>query len=255
MSLPYCFDQFLEFEYLHGILEIPVSRDSFLSMSKIVLVPTPIGNLGDITLRAIEALKQSDLIAAEDTRTTGILLKHYDISTPQIALHQHNEHKRVPQLIEKVLQENLTLAVVSDAGTPGISDPGYLLVREAIQKDVAIESLPGATALIPALVLSGLPSDRFVFEGFLPLKKGRQTRLKTLSQESRTIVLYESPHRVFKTLSQLIEHCGADRTACFCRELTKIHETCIRGTLLEILSQLGQQTSVKGECVIVVAGK
>jgi 16S rRNA (cytidine1402-2'-O)-methyltransferase len=224
-------------------------------MSKIVLVPTPIGNLGDITLRAIETLKQSDLIAAEDTRTTGILLKHYDISTPQIALHQHNEHKRVPQLIEKVIQEDLTLAVVSDAGTPGISDPGFLLVREAIQKYLPVESLPGATALIPALVLSGLPCDRFVFEGFLPLKKGRQTRLKALIEEPRTIILYESPHRIIKTLVQLIEHCGADRAACFCRELTKIHEIAIRGTLQDILSHLEQQTSVKGECVIVVAGK
>ncbi len=224
-------------------------------MPRIIIVPTPIGNLGDITFRALEVLKDVDLIAAEDTRTTGILLKHYQIPTKQISIHQHNEHQRVPQLLEKVIAEDLQIAVVSDAGTPGISDPGFLIVREAIHRNIPVETLPGAAAFLPALITSGLPCDRFIFEGFLPPKKGRQTRLNALSDEARTFILYESPHRVLKTLTQLIEILGPQRPVCFCRELTKIHETYIRGTLQEVRDELSSLHNIKGECVIVVGGK
>ena len=223
-------------------------------MPQITLVPTPIGNLEDITLRAIRILKEANLIAAEDTRTSGKLLKHYEIDTPKTPLHQHNEHKRVHSLLDQVEAEDLHLAVVSDAGTPGISDPGFLLVREALQRNIPVETLPGPTAFVPALVNSGIPCDRFVFEGFLPQKKGRQTRLQQLAEESRTMIFYESPHRLHKSLQQFIAHFGAERLACVSRELTKIHETHYRGSLQEVLNQL-PEGNVKGEIVIIVAGK
>lgn len=222
-------------------------------MAQITLVPTPIGHLEDITLRALRTLREADLIAAEDTRTSGVLLKHHGIDTPQTALHQHNEHQKVPALLDRLQAEALHLAVISDAGTPGISDPGFLLVRAAIERGIRIETLPGAVALVPALVSSGLPCDRFVFEGFLPLKKGRQTRLQQLAADARTVVLYESPHRLGKTLAQLAEHFGPERPACVSRELTKLHETHHRGSLAELQAHFSSQPP-KGEIVICVGG-
>src|SRR5690554_5293830 len=195
-------------------------------MSKLYLVPTPIGNLQDFTYRAVEVLNTVDLILAEDTRTSSKLLKHYNISKPLTAFHQHNEHKSLDKIIDK-LNSGETFALVSDAGTPGISDPGFLLVRACMEADIQVECLPGATALIPALVKSGLPSDRFVFEGFLPHKKGRKTRIESFIDEQRTIVLYESPYRLLKTLEQLAEALGPDRKASVSRELTKMHEETI----------------------------
>lgn len=222
--------------------------------TKITLVPTPIGNLEDITLRALRTLEEADLIASEDTRTSGILLKHHSISTQQTPLHQHNEHKKVPLLLDQIEAEEMHLAVISDAGTPGISDPGFLLVREAVSRGIRIETLPGPTAFVPALVNSGLPCDRFVFEGFLPPKKGRQTRLLSLASETRTMVFYESPHRLVKTLNQLGEMWGLDRPAAVMREISKIHEECVRGSLAELSILFGKRPSVKGEIVIVVGG-
>jgi len=224
-------------------------------MAKVVLVPTPIGNLEDITFRAINVLREADLIAAEDTRKTGILLKHFEIQTPQVALHQHNEHQRVPQLLERVQREDLTLAVVSDAGTPGISDPGFLLVREAWEHALALEALPGPNAFVPALVCSGLPCDRFVFEGFLPPKKGRKTRLEQLALEPRTFILYESPHRLVKTLTQLSTHLGPDRPAFIGRELTKVHESYYKGTLQTLIEEFSHGAVLKGEFVLVIGGR
>ena len=223
-------------------------------MSRILLIPTPIGNLEDISFRAVRLLQEADLIAAEDTRTSGKLLKHYEIKTPTTSLHQHNEHKKVAHLVDRVMEEDLTLAVISDAGTPGISDPGFLLVREAVLKGVEIETLPGATAVIPALVNSGLPCDRFCFEGFLPVKKGRQTRLKSLVEEPRTMVFYESPYRLLKTLGDFATYFGPDRKGTVCRELSKLHEETARGTMESLISHFENGT-VKGEMVIVVAGK
>lgn len=223
-------------------------------MPKITLVPTPIGNLEDITLRALKVLKEADLIAAEDTRTSGILLKHYEIETPKVALHQHNEHNRVPQLLNQIQEEDLHLAVISDAGSPGISDPGFLLIREAIKLEIDVSALPGPTACIPALLNSGFPCDRFVFEGFLPHKKGRQTRLLSLQEESRTMIFYESPHRLVKTLRQFIEIFGEERRVSVSRELTKIYEEQIRGSLMEVVEHFSQG-KIKGEIVIVLAGK
>lgn len=220
---------------------------------QITLVPTPIGNLEDITLRSLRLLKEADLIAAEDTRTSGVLLKHFEIETPRFSLHQHNEHHKIPALLDRIVSEDLHLAVISDAGTPGISDPGFLLVREAIQREIPIQTLPGATAFVPALVNSGLPCDRFVFEGFLPQKKGRKTRIEALIEEKRTIVLYESPYRLVKALHQLAEQLGADRQAAVARELTKIHEETVRGTLTELITYF-EAKKVKGEIVILVAG-
>lgn len=217
------------------------------------LVPTPIGNLEDITLRAIKTLEEVDLVLAEDTRVSGRLLKHYDIDKPLKSFHTHNEHARVDSILQ-ILQSGSKVALISDAGTPGISDPGYLMVRAALDHDIPVISLPGATAFVPALVSSGLPSDRFHFEGFLPHKKGRQTRLKYLCTLPNTFLLYESPHRIKKCLSQLIELCGPDREACLARELTKIHEEFIRGTLEEILSTLDSRPSIKGEIVLIVSG-
>lgn len=217
------------------------------------LIPTPIGNLGDITLRALEVLKSVDTILAEDTRTSGILLKHYQISKPLQSFHIFNEHKTVNQIIDR-LQKGETLALVSDAGTPGISDPGFLLVREALKNGIKVDALPGATALIPALVKSGFPTDRFVFEGFLPHKKGRQTLLKKLAEEDRTIILYESPHRLLKTLEQIVEFMGADRQVSVSRELTKKFEETQTGTAQEVLTYFGAK-EVKGEIVMVISGK
>lgn len=221
--------------------------------TSLYLVPTPIGNLGDITLRALEVLKQVNLILAEDTRTSGFLLKHYQIDKPLKSFHNFNEHRTVDVLIERMKQGE-TFALVSDAGTPGISDPGFLLSRAAVQAGLKIECLPGATAFVPALVKSGLPSDRFVFEGFLPVKKGRQTLLKFLAEEERTMIFYESPYRLVKTLEQMTEYFGAEREASVSRELTKKFEETFNGTLTEVAHHF-KQKEVKGEIVLIVAGK
>lgn len=217
------------------------------------LVPSPIGNLADITFRAIEILKSVDLILAEDSRTSSVLLRHYQVQTPVSPYHQHNEHKVLAHLIEQIVNGK-TMALITDAGTPGISDPAFLLVRECIKNNIKIECLPGATAFIPALVNSGLPTNRFVFEGFLPLKKGRQTLMKQLSEEERTMIFYESPMRLIKTLQNFIEYFGTERQCCVSRELTKIFEENKRGTLQEVCDHF-KQKSVKGEIVIVVQGK
>jgi 16S rRNA (cytidine1402-2'-O)-methyltransferase len=220
---------------------------------KLYLVPTPIGNLDDITLRAINVLKSADVILAEDTRTSGILLKHLGISKPLQSYHIFNEHQAVQKLVQRLLKGE-TLALVSDAGTPAISDPGFLLVRECLKQGIVIECLPGPTAFVPALVNSGLPSDRFTFEGFLPHKKGRQTRLIELQAETRTMIFYESPHRLLKSLTQFAEYFGPDRQASVSRELTKIYEETVRGTLAELIAYYTAK-GVKGEIVVVVAGK
>jgi 16S rRNA (cytidine1402-2'-O)-methyltransferase len=222
-------------------------------MSRLYLVPTPIGNLDDITLRALRVLQEVDFVLAEDTRTSGVLLRHHGISKPFTAYHQHNEHK-VFENIAMRLAGGATAALLSDAGTPAISDPGFLLVRECIRIGVAVECLPGATAFVPALVDSGLPADRFVFEGFLPHKKGRRTKLEFLAQLPYTFILYESPHRLLKTLQQLAEHCGAEREASVSRELTKIYEETVRGSIGSLIDHFTTGI-VKGEFVIVVAGK
>ncbi|WP_373514129.1 16S rRNA (cytidine(1402)-2'-O)-methyltransferase [Persicitalea sp.] len=220
---------------------------------KLYLVPTPIGNLTDITLRAIDVLKSVDVVLAEDTRTSGHLLKHLGIGKPMQSYHIHNEHQTIARLTERLLKGE-TMALISDAGTPAISDPGFLLVRECVKLGISVECLPGPTAFVPALVNSGLPADRFTFEGFLPHKKGRQTRLKELAEETRTMIFYESPHRLLKSLGQLAEYFGDDRPASVSRELTKLYEENIRGTLQEIITYFAEKT-VKGEIVIVVGGK
>lgn len=224
-----------------------------MSSGKLILVPTPIGHLQDMTLRAIEVLKQADVVLAEDTRTTSNLLRHFSIDKKTIAYHQHNEHGLTPKIVE-MLESGQTIAVVSDAGTPGISDAGFLLVRACIEKNIPVECLPGATAFVPALIISGLPCTRFCFEGFLPHKKGRSTRLNELKEESRTMIFYESPHRLIKTLEQFIETFSAERKASVSRELTKVYEETIRGTLTEVLEYFKSKT-LKGEFVIVVGGK
>ncbi|HEY8938496.1 MAG TPA: 16S rRNA (cytidine(1402)-2'-O)-methyltransferase [Cyclobacteriaceae bacterium] len=221
--------------------------------SSLYLVPTPIGNLGDITLRSLEVLKSVDLILAEDTRTSGFLLKHYNISKPMQSFHNHNEHRVLNGLIER-MKKGETMALVSDAGTPGISDPGFLIVRECVQAGLSVDCLPGPTAFVPALVKSGLPMDRFVFEGFLPHKKGRQTALKKLAEEERTIVLYESPYRLIKTLEQVKEFFGPDRKVSVSRELTKMFEETVGGTVEEVLLHFGDK-EVKGEIVLIIDGK
>jgi 16S rRNA (cytidine1402-2'-O)-methyltransferase len=222
---------------------------------KLYLVPTPIGNLEDITLRAIRVLGEVDGILAEDTRNSGQLLKHFNISKPLYSHHAHNEHTGVPGVI-KMLKEGKSLALISDAGTPGISDPGYLLVKACVDNGIEVESLPGATAFVPALVNSGFPTDRFVYEGFLPHKKGRQTRWKALAEEDRTIVLYESPHRLVKALEQIIEFISPDRLVMVGRELSKMHEQMVRGTASEVLAYfVAHPDKVRGEIVIVIAGK
>jgi 16S rRNA (cytidine1402-2'-O)-methyltransferase len=222
-------------------------------MSKLYLVPTPIGNLEDITFRAVRILKEAGLILAEDTRTSGVLLKHYGINTPMRSHHQYNEHDTVAS-IASLIAGGQTVALITDAGTPGISDPGFLLVRECLKQALEVECLPGATAFVPALVASGLPCDRFYFEGFLPQKKGRQTRLKFLADKTETMVFYESPFRLLKTLDQFTEYFGCDRRASVSRELTKFYEETARGTLRELIIHFGQK-SIKGEIVVVVEGK
>lgn len=222
-------------------------------MGLLYLVPTPVGNLEDITFRALKVLKEADLILAEDTRTTGVLLKHFEIKNAMLSYHKFNEHQTVERVVER-LKAGETIAVVSDAGTPGISDPGFLVAREAVKAGVEVICLPGATAFVPALVSSGLPCDRFCFEGFLPPKKGRATRLYALEEESRSIIFYESPHRLVKTLAQFVEVFGAERQVSVCREISKIHEESVRGTLEEVLAHF-TATEPRGEIVIVLAGR
>jgi len=222
-------------------------------MGILYIVPTPVGNMEDMTLRAIRTLKEADLILAEDTRTSGILLKHFDIKNQLMSHHKFNEHGTSAAIVER-LKAGQTIALISDAGTPGISDPGFYLVREAVAAGITVQCLPGATAFVPAIVSSGLPDDRFCFEGFLPQKKGRQTRLLSLQDEERTMIFYESPYRVVKTLQQLAEVFGSDRQVSCCREISKVHEESVRGTLTEVIAHF-QQTEPRGEFVIVVAGK
>ncbi len=222
-------------------------------MSKLLLIPTPIGNLEDITLRALRMLKEADLILAEDTRKSAILLQHYDIKVPLKSYHMHNEHKSLDQWVER-LAAGERIALISDAGTPAISDPGFLLLRECVRRGIEVECLPGPTALIPALVSSGLPADRFAFEGFLPPKKGRQTRLEALASESRTLIFYESPMRLVKTLQQIAPIFGPDRKAAVCREISKIHEEVQRGTLQELIDYYTENPP-RGEIVVVVAAE
>lgn len=221
-------------------------------MSKLYIVPTPIGNLEDITLRAIRVLKEASVVLAEDTRTSSKLLGHYDIKVPLMSHHKFNEHKTVEQVASRI-EAGESVALISDAGTPGISDPGFLLVRTCVERGIEVECLPGATAFIPALVCSGLPCDRFLFEGFLPQKKGRTKRVESLKEEERTIVFYESPYRLVKLLEQLAGAFGAERRACVSREITKLHEENARGTLAELIAHFSSKT-VKGEIVVVVEG-
>lgn len=222
-------------------------------MSKLYVVPTPIGNLEDITLRAIRVLKESAIILSEDTRTSGFLLKHFEIKAPLWSHHKFNEHRTVEQIAERIASGQ-TISLISDAGTPGISDPGFLLIRTCIEKGIEVECLPGATAFVPALVSSGLPCDRFVFEGFLPQKKGRMKRIEALKEEERTIVFYESPFRLVKLLQQLAEVLGTERRCSVSREITKLHEETVRGTVSELISHF-ETKGVKGEIVVVVEGR
>jgi len=219
---------------------------------KLHLIPTPIGNLEDITFRAVRLLKEMDLVLAEDTRQSRKLFQHYGIETPLKSYHAHNEHGKTDWVIEQI-QSGQKVALISDAGTPGISDPGFLLVRACLSENIEVECLPGPTALIPALVASGFPCDRFIFEGFLPQKKGRKTKLESLAKESRTIVLYESPHRINKLIDQIELHFGAERKFCIARELSKLHEEFLRGTAEEIKSQIGER-KLKGEIVVIIEG-
>ena len=223
-------------------------------MGKLYLVPTPVGNLGDITLRALELLKTADLVLAEDTRTTGMLLKHYDIKARLQSHHKFNEHQTAEAVAERLAASDETVVLVSDAGTPGISDPGFMLVRACVARDVEVQCLPGATAFVPALVSSGLPCERFAFEGFLPQKKGRATRIAALAEEPRTIIIYESPYRVAKTLRQLAEIFGSDRRCAACREISKLHEECVRGTLEEVAAHF-EANEPRGEFVLIVEGR
>ena len=221
-------------------------------MGILYIVPTPVGNMEDMTFRAIRILKEADMILAEDTRTSGILLKHYEIQNHLMSHHKFNEHGKSAGIVER-LKAGATVALISDAGTPGISDPGFFLVREAVRAGIEVQCLPGATAFVPALVASGLPCDRFAFEGFLPPKKGRQTKLESLREEQRTMIFYESPYRLVKTLQQLAEVLGADRQASVCREISKIHEESVRGSLEEIVNHF-TTTEPRGEIVIIVEG-
>lgn len=222
-------------------------------MGKLYVVPTPVGNLEDMTFRAIQILKEVDLILAEDTRTSGVLLKHFDIKNAMLSHHKFNEHQTVERIVERI-KGGEQVALISDAGTPGISDPGFLIVRECVRNGIEVQCLPGATAFVPALVASGLPDERFCFEGFLPQKKGRATRLAQLQDEVRTMVFYESPYRLVKTLTQFAEVFGAERKVAVCREISKVHEESVRGTLAEVIAHF-QQSEPKGEIVIVLAGK
>lgn len=221
-------------------------------MGTLYIIPTPVGNMEDITLRAIRILKEADLVLAEDTRTSGILLKHFEIKNQLMSHHKFNEHGTSAGIVER-LKAGQNIALISDAGTPGISDPGFFLVREAAKAGIEVTCLPGATAFVPALVMSGLPCDRFSFEGFLPQKKGRQTKLTALAQEQRTMVFYESPYRLLKTLQQFSEFFGQDRQACVCREISKVHEEAVRGSIAELVVHFTEKDP-KGEIVIVVAG-
>lgn len=223
-------------------------------MGKLIIVPTPVGNLEDITLRAIRALKECELILAEDTRTSGKLLKHLEIDTPKRSYHLHNEHKIVEQLVNELSVSDTTFCLVSDAGTPAISDPGFLLVRACLENNIEVETLPGATAFVPALVNSGLPCDRFVFEGFLPHKKGRQKRILALIEETRTMIFYESPYRVVKALTEFSEVFGEDRKCSVSREISKLYEETIRGSLAEVKKHF-ENKAPKGEFVMIIAGK
>ncbi|GHT72921.1 ribosomal RNA small subunit methyltransferase I [Bacteroidia bacterium] len=224
-----------------------------MKAAKLYLVPTPVGNLEDMTFRAVRILKEADVILAEDTRTTGFLLKHFEIQNKMLSHHKFNEHQTVEGIVSRI-NAGETVALVSDAGTPGISDPGFLLVRECVKQGVEVECLPGATALIPALVNSGLPTDRFCFEGFLPQKKGRKTRLEALTEETRTMVLYESPFRIVKTLSQLMEFLGEERPASVSREISKLHDETVRGTLKELIAHFTGNPP-RGEFVMIIGGK
>lgn len=221
-------------------------------MGILYLVPTPVGNLEDMTFRAVRLLKEADLILAEDTRTSGVLMKHYDIHKPLMAHHKFNEHGTSASVVER-LKAGQTICLVTDAGTPGISDPGFYLVREAVAAGVEVQTLPGATAFVPALVSSGLPCDKFCFEGFLPQKKGRQTRLEQLKEEHRTMIFYESPYRLVKTLQQFAEFYGEERQVSVCREISKVHEESVRGSLAEVIAHFNE-TPPKGEIVIILAG-
>ena len=222
-------------------------------MGKLYVVPTPVGNLEDMTFRAIRVLKEADLILAEDTRTSGILLKHFEIKNAMTSHHKFNEHKTVEGIVNR-LKAGETIALISDAGTPAISDPGFLVVRECVRNGIEVQCLPGATAFVPALVASGLPNDRFCFEGFLPQKKGRMTRLVSLQEETRTMIFYESPYRLVKTLTQFSEYFGAERQVSVCREISKIHEESVRGTLSEVIAHF-TTNEPRGEIVIVLSGK
>lgn len=222
-------------------------------MGKLYVVPTPVGNMEDMTFRAIRILKEADLILAEDTRTSGILLKHYEIKNAMQSHHKFNEHQTVESIVNRI-KEGQTVALISDAGTPGISDPGFLVVRECVRNGIEVQCLPGATAFVPALVSSGLPDERFCFEGFLPQKKGRMTRLNALKEETRTMIFYESPYRLLKTLTQFAEIFGADRPVSVCREISKIHEESVRGTLQEVIAHF-TETESRGEIVIILGGK
>ena len=222
-------------------------------MAILYIVPTPVGNMEDITMRAIRVLKEADVVLAEDTRTSSVLLKHFDIHRPLLSHHKFNEHGTSAAIVERLLAGQ-TVALISDAGTPGISDPGFFLVREAVRAGIEVQTLPGATAFVPALVSSGLPCDRFLFEGFLPQKKGRQSRIEALRDEPRTIVFYESPYRVLKLLQQLAAVFGPERQAAACREISKVHEECVRGTLQQLIAHF-TETEPRGEFVVVVAGR
>lgn len=222
-------------------------------MGKLYVVPTPVGNMEDMTFRAIRILKEADLILAEDTRTSGILLKHYEIKNAMQSHHKFNEHQTVESIVNRI-KGGQTVALISDAGTPGISDPGFLVVRECVRNGIEVQCLPGATAFVPALVSSGLPDERFCFEGFLPQKKGRMTRLNALKEETRTMIFYESPYRLLKTLTQFAEIFGADRPVSVCREISKIHEESVRGTLQEVIAHF-TETEPRGEIVIILEGK
>lgn len=222
-------------------------------MGKLYVVPTPVGNMEDMTFRAIRILKEADLILAEDTRTSGIFLKHYEIKNAMQSHHKFNEHQTVESIVNRI-KGGQTVALISDAGTPGISDPGFLVVRECVRNGIEVQCLPGATAFVPALVSSGLPDERFCFEGFLPQKKGRMTRLNALKEETRTMIFYESPYRLLKTLTQFAEIFGADRPVSVCREISKIHEESVRGTLQEVIAHF-TETEPRGEIVIILGGK
>lgn len=219
---------------------------------KLFLVPTPIGNLKDMTFRAVEVLKESDVILAEDTRNSGILLKHYEISTPMRSYHMHNEHQATEDIIRQ-LKDGQIISIITDAGTPGISDPGYLLVKECVANNIVVECLPGATAFVPALVVSGLTNNEFTFVGFLPVKKGRKTKLESLFTEKKTMIFYESPHKIGKTLKDLAENFGAERKASLSREISKKFEETLRGTLIELM-EISEKRNLKGEMVLIVEG-